>query len=181
MIANANRGSRQIVFGKDSVVVQKFISGIPGGRTLKVEGFPLSVIPAGHVIIEKEGVYSPMPVSAATTTVYGASADATTTYETSAAATAAGVENPVAITKPVLNEAGEQTYAYGSLPQGAKYVGINYRTIEKTNPQSSIMYDGVVNPECMYVSIESIKSAFAAAVPHIIFQKDEDAGSEYNA
>lgn len=144
MIANAKRGSRQIVFGKDSVVVQKFISGIPGGRTLNVADFPLSVIPAGHVIIEKEGVYYPMPVTATTVD-------------------------------------GETTYAYAELPEGATYVGINYRTIAKENPQSSILYDGVVNPECMFVSIESIQSAFAAAVPHIIFQKDEDAGTEYNA
>ena len=53
----------QIVFGNDSIVIQKWISGINGGRTLNVEGFAEKVIKAGHVIIVKDGDYKPMPVS----------------------------------------------------------------------------------------------------------------------
>lgn len=52
-----------VVFGEDSVVIQKYISGIKGGRTLDVTGFAENVIKAGHVIIVKEGKYMPMPVS----------------------------------------------------------------------------------------------------------------------
>lgn len=52
-----------MVFGDDSIVIQKYISGIKGGRTLDVTGFTENVIKAGHVIIVKDGVYSPMPVA----------------------------------------------------------------------------------------------------------------------
>lgn len=52
-----------VVFGEDSIVIQKYISGIKGGRTLDVTGFAENVIKAGHVIIVKEGKYMPMPVS----------------------------------------------------------------------------------------------------------------------
>lgn len=54
----------QIVFGDDSVVIQKYISGIKGGRTLDVTGYAPSVIKAGHVIItDGNGLYKPMPVT----------------------------------------------------------------------------------------------------------------------
>lgn len=55
---------KQVVFGDDSVVIQKWISGIKGGRTLDVTGFGENVIKAGHVIItDGKGTYKPMPVS----------------------------------------------------------------------------------------------------------------------
>ncbi len=62
-VANLNNEKEQIIFGDDSIVIQKFISGIKGGRTLDVTGFTDKVIKAGHVIIHKEGVYKPMPVA----------------------------------------------------------------------------------------------------------------------
>ena len=52
-----------VVFGEDSIVIQKYISGIKGGRTLDVTGFAENVIKAGHVIIVKEGKYMPLPLS----------------------------------------------------------------------------------------------------------------------
>jgi len=53
----------QIVFGDDSVVIQKYISGIKGGRTLDVAGYTEKVLKAGHVIItDGKGTYKPMPV-----------------------------------------------------------------------------------------------------------------------
>lgn len=53
-----------VVFGNDSIVVQKFLAGIKGGRALDVTGFSPEVINAGHVIItDGNGVYKPMPVS----------------------------------------------------------------------------------------------------------------------
>jgi hypothetical protein len=63
MLNDLTPNKQQIVFGDDSIVIQKYISGIKGGRTLDVTGFAEKVIKAGHVIIVKNGVYSPMPVS----------------------------------------------------------------------------------------------------------------------
>lgn len=63
MLNDLTPNKQQIVFGDDSIVIQKYISGIKGGRTLDVTGFAESVIKAGHVIIVKNGVYAPMPVS----------------------------------------------------------------------------------------------------------------------
>lgn len=62
----ANQGRERILFGKDSVVIQKYFSGIKGGRSLDVAAdFPLAVISAGHVIItDCNGTYKPMPVKA---------------------------------------------------------------------------------------------------------------------
>ena len=61
--ANLSSGREQITFGKDAVVVPNYISGIPGGRSLNVEGFDGKVVLAGHVIISKGADYKPMPVS----------------------------------------------------------------------------------------------------------------------
>ena len=63
MLNDLTPNKQQIVFGDDSIVIQKYISGIKGGRTLDVTGFADSVIKAGHVIIVKNGVYAPMPVA----------------------------------------------------------------------------------------------------------------------
>ena len=54
----------QIVFGDDSVVIPKYISGIEGGRTLDMTGYTDKVLKAGHVIItDGKGTYKPMPVT----------------------------------------------------------------------------------------------------------------------
>lgn len=53
----------ELITGKDCIVIQKYISGIKGGRTLDVSEFEADVINAGHVIIKKQdGNYAPMPV-----------------------------------------------------------------------------------------------------------------------
>lgn len=120
-----------VVFGNDSVVIRKYVSGIPGGRTLDVSNYPNDNILAGHVIIkDKDGNYAPMPIE------------------------------------------GE---AYAALPAGASYAGILYRSISKENPAASVMYDGVVNPECVPYPMTDILDAFKIACPHIIFEKDEEA------
>ena len=62
MLNDLSPKKNQIVFGDDSIVIQKYISGIKGGRTLDVAGFAETVIKAGHVIIVKDGTYAPMPV-----------------------------------------------------------------------------------------------------------------------
>ena len=56
---------QQVIFGDDSIVIQKYISGIKGGRTLDLADFKEEVIKAGHVVIVKDGNYRPMPVSGA--------------------------------------------------------------------------------------------------------------------
>ena len=56
---------QQVIFGDDSIVIQKFISGIKGGRTLDLTDFNEEVIKAGHVVIVKDGNYRPMPVTGA--------------------------------------------------------------------------------------------------------------------
>ena len=63
MLNDLTPNKQQIVFGDDSIVIQKYISGIKGGRTLDVTGFAAAVIKAGHVIIVKDGIYAPMPVN----------------------------------------------------------------------------------------------------------------------
>ena len=63
MLNDLTPNKNQVVFGDDSIVIQKYISGIKGGRTLDVTGFAENVIKAGHVIIVKDGKYMPMPVS----------------------------------------------------------------------------------------------------------------------
>ena len=63
MLNDLTPNKQQVVFGDDSIVIQKYISGIKGGRTLDVTGFAATVIKAGHVIIKKQdGNYAPMPV-----------------------------------------------------------------------------------------------------------------------
>ena len=63
-VVNLNNEKEQIVFGKDNVVISKYISGIKGGRALNVTTFTDKVIKAGHIIIKNAaGDYLPMPVS----------------------------------------------------------------------------------------------------------------------
>lgn len=151
MVNSSNLGVEKIIFGNDSVVIKKHISDIEGGRTLDVAGYPVNNILAGSVVIKlANGNYAPMPLKALTETVEGAS-------------------EPT----PVLDEDGEQKYGYDALPDGAKYVGVVYRSISKSNPQASIMFDGVVNEACLPYEISAIKEAFLKAVPHIVFMQDE--------
>lgn len=72
--AELNNEKEQIISGNDDVVIQKYISGIKGGRTLDMEGFTDKMVKAGHVIITKDGVYKPMPVTPATAAVSDSSA-----------------------------------------------------------------------------------------------------------
>lgn len=133
----------KVVFGNDSIVIRKYISGIPGGRTLDCSDFPEDNVLAGHVIIKKaDGNYAPMPVKAATEAV---------------------------------GETPASPAGYDTLPTGAKYVGVLRSSISKDNPAASIMYDGIVNPTLTPYPMDSIMDAFTAAVPHIIFEQDEEA------
>ena len=55
-------GKHQILFPEDSIVIKKYISGIEGGRTLDVAGYPVANVFAGSPIIKKDEVYMPMPL-----------------------------------------------------------------------------------------------------------------------
>lgn len=146
---NVVNESKEIITGLDSVTIQKWISGIKGGRTLTIDAdFPLSVIHAGHVIITKDGDYKPMPLSQKTTTSGGT-------------------------TTPVVDEDGNPVYEYGTLPSGYAYAGVLYRSILASKPAASIMINGEVNSETVPYPMTSIKSAFKTACPHIVFIKDE--------
>ena len=140
-----------IDFGSyDSIVIKKHITDIEGGRTLDVTDFPESVILAGHVIISKvannEKVYLPMPI-----------------------------KQVLVNNEPQVDEEGNKVYAYDTLPTGASYEGILYRSILTEKPAASILIDGVVNDEVMKIKLGTIESAFKAACPHIIFNHDEEA------
>ncbi len=65
--------------------------------------------------------------------------------------------------------------AYGSLPSGHTYQGINISTIPKTKPFSGIMTHGCVNPVAMKYPITSILAAFKTATENRIeFRSDAD-------
>lgn len=69
MINDAIKTKEQIVTGNDNIVIVKHIAGLPGGRTLDVSAWNEPVINAGHVIVrDKDGVYKPLGVTAATET-----------------------------------------------------------------------------------------------------------------
>lgn len=66
---------------------------------------------------------------------------------------------------------------YDSLPSGASYVGILYRSVTKSNPSASILTNGEVNPKAVPYAMDSILSAFKAACPFIQFENDEDSNN----
>lgn len=133
--------STQLLFGNDSVVIQKYNSGIAGGRTLNVSGWPLTTIPAGTLVIngkgasETETFYKPMPIEA--------------------------------------DSAKEGEYKYSALPSGYAYVGFLSHTMGVDDPEASIMFDGVVNEECLPYALGDLKSAVKTALPLIAFVQDE--------
>lgn len=129
-LVNLVNSKETIIFGNDSVVIQKFNGGYKGGRALKVEGFTEPVIKAGHVIIFQDGDYMPLP----------------------------------------LVETGD---AYAEVPEGATFAGVLYRTIKAAKGDASIMFDGEVNIEAVPYPMDAFLEDFKAALPNIIFVKDE--------
>ena len=58
--------NKEIVSGKDSVVIRSYVDGIKGGKVLDMTGFAPEVIKTGHVIIKSNSdIYKPMPLNAA--------------------------------------------------------------------------------------------------------------------
>lgn len=62
--------------------------------------------------------------------------------------------------------------AYASLPANHEYVGILVNTIPVSAPLAGIMNIGQVNEAAAPFAFTSIKSAFKAAVPSVVFVKD---------
>lgn len=59
-----NVKNTQVIFGEDSVIIQKWIADVKGGRALDVTGITDSVLHAGHIIYtDKKGTYKPLKVS----------------------------------------------------------------------------------------------------------------------
>lgn len=66
---------------------------------------------------------------------------------------------------------------YGSLPSGASYAGILYRSVSVENPSASILTNGEVNPKATPYPMDDIMAAFKAACPFIQFESDEDSNN----
>lgn len=75
---------------------------------------------------------------------------------------------------PVIAAVAAQPAKYGTLPAGASYAGVLYRSISKKNPAASIMTIGIVNPDMTPYPMTDILTAFMAACK-ITFEKDEEA------
>lgn len=57
---------KEILTGKDSIVIRSYVDGIKGGKVLDMTGFAPEVLKTGHVIIKSNtGVYKPMPLNVA--------------------------------------------------------------------------------------------------------------------
>lgn len=62
--------------------------------------------------------------------------------------------------------------AYGSLPANHVYAGVLYKSVLKDQPFASIMNIGSVNIKAVPFAMDSILSAFKAAVPTIVWEND---------
>ena len=72
-------------------------------------------------------------------------------------------------------ETGYEGYKLGTLPTGYSYAGLLYKSIKKSNPAAAILVEGTVNEVALYFPIASVKAAFKAEFPAIVFIKDEEA------
>lgn len=63
-VVNLSQTREQVLFGKDSVIIQKHIADIPAGRALDTTGITEEVLYAGHPIItDGNGNYKPLAVN----------------------------------------------------------------------------------------------------------------------
>lgn len=89
-------------------------------------------------------------------------------------ASGAAVYRPFPITST--ESEGVTTVSYGTLPDGFAVCGVLYRTITKTNPQGSILVDGVVNEAAAQnAGLPAYTSAQKTALSNIKFVQDEEA------
>lgn len=62
--------------------------------------------------------------------------------------------------------------AYASLPENCKYVGVAVSSVATDEPFVAIMHTGEVNDVASPYAIDTIKTAFLAQVPTIVFNHD---------
>lgn len=77
-----------------------------------------------------------------------------------------------------LTTSGSST-VYDSLPSGASYAGILFRSISVDKPEASIMTNGEVNLSAVPYAMSSILSAFKSACPFIAWASDEDSNNPF--
>ena len=82
---------------------------------------------------------------------------------------------PMPVTGTTTN--GETTYAYGSLPENYEYVGILCNSIRVSRPGASILVEGTVNEGTLPFGFATIKAAFKAACPGIVFVSGKESAS----
>lgn len=130
---------QEVIFGKDDVVVQQFISDIPGGRTIDFTGWTgkdgTDIIPAGTVIIKGTvsgaTVYRPHPVESTTTE-------------------------------------GVTTWAYDDITSGFVVAGVLYRTITKDSPQGSILLAAKLNSAALPYAMTSAQKTALPNITFIV-------------
>jgi hypothetical protein len=83
-----------------------------------------------------------------------------------------GVYKPLPITATT-DKSGATTYAYNALPDGYAYAGILCGSILTAKPAASILIAGVVNEAALLVPFGDQATAIKAALPNIVFVKDE--------
>ncbi len=64
-VVNLTRDRKGFSTEKDNIVIVENLESLRGGRALNVDGYPLKVLHAGHVIIKDtvSGDYKPMPIA----------------------------------------------------------------------------------------------------------------------
>lgn len=140
----------EVVPAHDGITIQKYVSGIAGGRTLDTTGFS-GAIKCGHVVItDGNGLYKPMAVNAANKYV----ANVITTPKSE------GVEE-------VRTDKTD-----GTLPTGWKFAGVVYVGVPANHAAASIMTDGVILENALPYAVADIKTKLLQDCPGLRFVKE---------
>lgn len=153
---NVVNESKEIITGLDSVTIQKWISGIKGGRTLTIDStFPLSVIHAGHVIITKDGVYKPMPVTNSTEQLPTAAESSQTAGSAISGTVYVEVEATTEGAVKCAFSNGTIIYLNGTKATGNAVAGTKYYTKDTSNKTTVNVYDANGDEVYEYGSLPS--------------------------
>lgn len=148
-IYNINTKETKLNFGKDGIITQNYIAGLPGGRALDVTGYALDVIYAGTPVIkDASGNYKPFPVvvatedlpTAAVSSQTAGQAISGTVYE-GVTATTEGAVKCAKSDKTIVYLAG--TAATGTAAEGKTYYTkdtANKTTVDKLDENGNTYY-----------------------------------------
>ena len=160
-ILNLTTKKTVLSFGKDDVIIQKFIAGIKGGRTLVVDdSYPANVIFAGTPVIVKDGVYKPFPLTAQTEALPTA---ALTTQTTGSAISGTVYVEVTASTADAVKCAfsdGTIIYLNNTAATGNAEDGVKYYSKDTSNKTTVYVYDEDGNK--IYI-LGSLTSGYAYA------------------